>query len=84
MTIDPESLFLQLVLRHAVEMIDGGHRAPADIQRRMNVGLRPFENLSHFVPVGHVFIGQRFHGRAGNDETVKLAVAHFLPRLVER
>ncbi len=49
----------------------------------MDVGPRPFENLLHLVPVGHVFIIEQFDRCAGDDEAVEFAVTDLFPGLVE-
>ncbi|MCY1299516.1 hypothetical protein D9M70_490450 [compost metagenome] len=82
--VDAEGLLVQRILRHVVEMVDRRHRPPADIERRMHVGLRPIEDALQFVPIGDVLVFERLDRRAGDDEAVKLAALHLVPGLVER
>ncbi|MNF10427.1 hypothetical protein D3C80_2113600 [compost metagenome] len=66
-----------------MKMVDGSHCAPAHIQGRVDIGLRPFKNLLHLLPIGHLLIGDGFNRRSGDDEPVKLAMLDLFPGLVE-
>ena len=71
---DAESLLRQRVFGHAVEMMEAGLRAPADVEGRMHVGLRPVEDAAQLVPVGDVLEVEQFDRRAGHDEAVEFLV----------
>ncbi len=81
--VHAERLFGQLVFRHAVEMMDRGLCAPADVEAAMHVGLRPVEDAAQLVPVGHLLEGKRLHRRAGDDEAVEALGTNVLPLAVE-
>ena len=71
-----EHLLGQLVLGHAVVIVDAGLGAPADVQRGVHVGLRPLHDLAEFRPVVHFFEFQPLHRRPGDDKAVEVLVAH--------
>ena len=50
----------------------------------MRVGRGPVEDMLHLRPIGHVFVGDRLHRRAGDDEAVEFAMPRILPGLIER
>ncbi len=79
-----EGLPGQHMFRHAPEMVQHRHPAPAHADRVMDVGLRPVEDLRELVPVGDILVGQVLDRRAGDDQPVELALARHLERQVER
>ena len=67
-----EGLGVQHVFLHAMEVVNHRHAAPAHAKGRMHIGLRPVHHPAQFVPIGHLFKGQMFNRRAGDDQTIKL------------
>src|SRR3954464_2879423 len=70
--VDTERLLWKRILRHAMEMMDGRLRTPADVEARMHIGERPVEHTAQFVPVGHLLERYGLDRRARHDEAVEL------------
>ena len=69
---DTELLFVKLIFRNTIKVIESSLRTPADIQRRGNVGTCPIEYLLDFRPVLHLFVFHRLDRSTRHDHTVKL------------
>src|SRR4051812_46291040 len=83
MAVDAERLLWERILRHAVEMMNGGLRTPADVEARMHVGERPAEHLAQLVPVGHLLKRNGLDRRARHDEAIELLRADVLEVAIE-
>ncbi|MCY1376585.1 hypothetical protein D9M69_640880 [compost metagenome] len=73
----------QIIFAHAVKMMHSRLRRPANIQRAMNMRLRPVENALHFIPIGDVLKWHTFNRRTRNDKTIKALITHLFPRTIE-
>ena len=79
-----EELFLQRVLRDPEVVVEPCLRAPADVERRVHVGLRPLHDLAELLPVIDFLERHLLDGSTGDDHTVERAVLHVVEVLVER
>jgi hypothetical protein len=68
------NLLLQRILLDTVVVVKSCVCAPANVQRGVYVGLRPFHDLAKLVPIVYFFKGKILHGCAGDDHAVKLFV----------
>ena len=78
-----EHLFRQRILLDAVVVIQRRLCAPADVERGIDVGFRPLEDLTQLVPVVHVFKVHLFHRRACDDHAVVFLVLDLVKRLIK-
>ena len=83
MAIDPKGFLGQCVLGNVVEMMEGRLRSPADIERRLDIGLSPVINFLQLVPIGHVFELKQLDGRTRDDQTVEFFLSHLFPVPIE-
>jgi len=77
-----EHFLRQVVFGNAVMIIKPRLRPPADVEGRINVGLRPLEHLTKLRPVVHLFKGHLLHRCAGNDQPVKPLTLHVVKGLI--
>ena len=78
-----ENLFGHLVFRDAIVIVKSRLRAPADMECRVDMRLRPLHDFGDLVPVGDFLKRHVLDGRTRDDHAVVLLVAHFLERAVE-
>ena len=83
MLVDAEDLLWHLVLRDAVVVVEAGLRAPADVERRVDMRLAPLHDLRDLIPVGDFLEWHHLNGRARDDHAIVLLVADFCERAVE-
>ena len=71
-----EHLLWKIVLWDLVEVIERSLRAPAEVQRLLDMGLRPIEDLGQFLPILDMLEGHRLDRRASDNEAVEISVAN--------
>ena len=78
-----EKLGSEHFLWDAVEVVETGERAPAQIHRREHVRLRPVDDPAELVPVVDVLELHLLDRRAGDDEAVVVVVLERVEGVVE-
>lgn len=73
---DTKEFFRKGILRDLIMIVEGGLRAPADVQGGVDVRLAPLHNVAELIPVVHLMEIQIFHGSSGDDHAVKILRAH--------
>lgn len=73
-----KELFRQRTLLDSIVEIETGLGTPADVERRVDMGLRPFHDFTELIPVVHLSEVQVLHWSASNDHAVITPVANLI------
>ena len=77
-------LFLfQQVLGYLIEMVEGSHSSPTQIERALHMRPGPIKDFIDFSPIVYILIRNCFYRRARYDHAIKLLLHQFLRVLVE-
>ena len=80
---DAEHLLRQLHLLQAVVVVQGGLRAPADVQGGVNVAFAPLHDLAQLVPVADLLELQVLDRRTGDDHPVEVLLLDVVEHFIE-
>ena len=78
MAVNSGQLFLPLIFRNSVMIIQARLCSPADMQSRMHMGLAPLHDGCQLIPVVHLLEFHVLHRRSGDDHAIEFPAADFI------
>ena len=79
-----KALLGQVVLGHAVVMVQRSLRAPTHMEHAVNIGKAPVHDFNELGPVVNALEVEGLNGGSCNDHAVVAKVAHLVKRAIKR